>query len=108
MADKNNGFRNVVNKQESVSHITGQVRSYANFESIFVDPRNVDVWLPPSYDESSTKRYPVLYMHDGQNLFEPGHSFTNQEWKEEEMMTKLIEENRIREAPSKTTRITHW
>ena len=98
MVDKNNGFRNVVNKQESVSHITGQVRSYANFESIFVDPRNVDIWFPPSYDESSTSKFPVIYMHDGQNLFEPGHSFTNQEWEVDEMMTKLIKENKIREA----------
>lgn len=39
-----------------------------------------------------------MYMHDGQNLFVPGHSFTNQEWEVDEMMTKLIKENRIRDA----------
>jgi predicted alpha/beta superfamily hydrolase len=98
MTDKNIEFRYVVKKQESGSHITGHVRSYTNFKSNFVEPRNVDIWFPPSYADSSTKKFPILYMHDGQNLFEPGHSFTNQEWEVDEMMTKLIKENKIREA----------
>jgi predicted alpha/beta superfamily hydrolase len=98
MTDKNKEFHNAVQKQESASHITGQVKSYPNFKSKFVEPRNVDIWFPPSYDDSITKKYPVLYMHDGQNLFEPGHSFTNQEWEVDETMTKLIEEEKIREA----------
>ncbi len=85
-------------KEKMVSHITGAMKRYANFESKFVEPRNVDIWFPPSYGESSAKRYPVLYMHDGQSLFEPGHTFTNQEWQVDEMMTKLIEENRTRQA----------
>ncbi|MBI4865411.1 MAG: hypothetical protein HY816_00525 [Candidatus Wallbacteria bacterium] len=37
--------------------------------------RSVRVYLPPGYDDSSTLRYPVLYMHDGQNLFRPGGPF---------------------------------
>ena len=65
---------------------------------MFVGPRNVDIWLPPSYDESGTRKFPVLYMHDGQSLFEPGHSFTNQAWQVDEMMTKLIKKTKIREA----------
>ncbi|MEO6486852.1 MAG: alpha/beta hydrolase-fold protein, partial [Thermoanaerobaculia bacterium] len=31
--------------------------------------RDVTVYLPPGYDERPDRRYPVLYMHDGQNLF---------------------------------------
>ena len=88
----------VTEEQESASHITGSVKRYADFESRFVEPRNLDIWFPPSYGESSTKRYPVLYMHDGQSLFEPGHAFTLEEWEVDEMMTRLIRENRIREA----------
>jgi predicted alpha/beta superfamily hydrolase len=98
MTDKNIEFRYPAKKQESGSHITGCVKSFANFKSNFVEPRHIDIWFPPSYDGSSARKYPVLYMHDGQNLFEPGHSFTNQEWEVDETMTKLVEENKIREA----------
>jgi predicted alpha/beta superfamily hydrolase len=89
---------NVTEEQERDSHITGSVARYASFQSKFVEPRNLDIWLPPSYGESTGKRYPALYMHDGQSLFEPGHAFTAEEWEVDEMMTKLIKENRIREA----------
>ncbi|HUP44981.1 MAG TPA: alpha/beta hydrolase-fold protein [Thermoanaerobaculia bacterium] len=37
--------------------------------------REVVVYLPPGYDEREERRYPVLYMHDGQNLFEPERAF---------------------------------
>jgi predicted alpha/beta superfamily hydrolase len=49
--------------------------------------RVVRVYLPPSY-ETSTKRYPVLYMHDGQNLFDDATSFVG-EWGVDEMMNEL-------------------
>jgi predicted alpha/beta superfamily hydrolase len=49
--------------------------------------RIVRVYLPPSY-ESSTQRYPVLYMHDGQNLFDDATSFIG-EWGVDEMMNEL-------------------
>ena len=49
--------------------------------------RTVRLYLPPSY-ESTTKRYPVLYMHDGQNLFDDATSFIG-EWGVDEMMNEL-------------------
>ena len=49
--------------------------------------RVVRVYLPPSY-ESTSKRYPVLYMHDGQNLFDDATSFIG-EWGVDEMMNEL-------------------
>ena len=42
-------------------------------------PRRVTVWLPPGYDSSST-RHRVLYMHDGQNLFDPADAYGGQTW----------------------------
>lgn len=39
------------------------------------DPRNIIVYVPPGYDEHSDHLYPVLYLHDGQNLFDPATSF---------------------------------
>ena len=58
--------------------------------------RDVLVWLPPGYDDpaNAEKRYPILYLHDGQNVFEklphvPG------EWKADEAATRLIAEGSI-------------
>ncbi len=78
---------------------TGTVESYQDFPSAHVAARNVDVWLPPGYAAHPRKRYPVLYMHDGQNLFDPTLSFyTQTDWGVDEAMTKLIAEGRAREA----------
>lgn len=49
--------------------------------------RDVLVYLPPSYGRSD-RRYPVLYMHDGQNLFDPATSFAG-EWGVDETMEQL-------------------
>jgi predicted alpha/beta superfamily hydrolase len=60
--------------------------------------RNVVVYLPPSYARSR-KRYHVLYMHDGQNLFDRGTSFAGAEWQVDETMEALAGEgNEGREA----------
>lgn len=46
----------------------------------FIDPRHVDIWLPPEYHTQPDRRFPVLYMHDGQNLFFPEESFSGVDW----------------------------
>lgn len=53
--------------------------------------RRVSVLLPATYEESS-KRYPVLYMHDGQNLFDASEAFGGVEWGVDETMATLAEE----------------
>ena len=60
-------------------------------------PRDIIVWLPPSYDSALKQKYPVVYMHDGQNLFDPYTSYTGIDWEADETATRLIEEERIRE-----------
>ena len=69
-----------------------QLRRHKQFHSEFLDhDRDVLVWLPPGY-ERSADRYPVLYMHDGQNLFEPDTAFQKGEhWRLGETSTELIE-----------------
>ncbi len=47
--------------------IAGTREHFENFYSKYVAFRNVDVWFPPGY-EHRDDRYPVLYMHDGQNI----------------------------------------
>jgi predicted alpha/beta superfamily hydrolase len=78
--------------------VTGTVLRYPAFHSTHVAARNVDVWLPPSYGKDPAQRYPVLYMHDGQNLFDPATSYGNVDWAVDEAMTSLVEKGAVREA----------
>lgn len=77
---------------------TGSTESWQRMPSRHVGARDVDVWLPPSYGKDPDKRYPVLYMHDGQNLFDPALSYTGVDWDIDGAMTRLIEAGEIREA----------
>ncbi|MCX6120999.1 MAG: alpha/beta hydrolase-fold protein [Ignavibacteriales bacterium] len=52
--------------------------------------RDVIVWLPPSYEKQKSKRYPVLYMHDGQNIIDPRTSFIGYDWHVDEVADSLI------------------
>src|SRR5438270_6833721 len=72
--------------------VTGELRRHDHFPSQLVSARNVRVWLPPGYDTDHTERYPVLYAHDGQNLFDPKTSFLGIDWRVDEALTKLIQE----------------
>ena len=56
--------------------------------------RPLYVWLPPSYHRTPTQRYPVLYMHDAQNLFDAALAFNGTEWRVDETMTALAAEGR--------------
>lgn len=79
--------------------VTGTVERLTPLDSKFVDRRAVDVWLPPSYFtmEGRERRHPVLYVHDGQNVFDPAASFIGVDWGIDETMTRLIGERRIPE-----------
>jgi predicted alpha/beta superfamily hydrolase len=63
---------------------------------IFGNTRLVRVWLPPDYDGWGATRYPVLYLNDGQNLFDPATAFGGVHWQVGETATRLIAEQRIR------------
>ncbi len=57
--------------------------------------RDIFVWLPPEYNELTGERYPVLYMHDGQNLFDNVLAFGD-EWGVDEVSTELAEKENLR------------
>ena len=78
--------------------VTGTVRFHGTFPSVHVAARHVEVWLPPGYERDSSSRYPVLYMHDGQNAFNPATSFAGVDWAVDETMTRLVAERRVRPA----------
>ncbi len=64
-------------------------------KSKYADPRRVVVWLPPGYSEHGTK-YAVLYMHDGQNLFDKATAGYGMEWEVDEHLSQLIAEGKVR------------
>ncbi len=70
---------------------------HAAFSSRFLDrPRDLVVYLPPGYDDEPGRRYPVLYMHDGQNLFDGDTAYVRgQYWRLGEMADMLIAEGRV-------------
>src|ERR1039457_2942176 len=63
---------------------------------IFGNTRWLRVWLPPDYDGWGAVRYPVLYLNDGQNLFDPATAFAGVPWQVGETATRLIAEQKIR------------
>lgn len=65
--------------------------------SAFIGPRDIKIWLPPGYKDSHA-RYPVVYMHDGQNLFERGYSYTGDSWELDDAMNRLISSGEIEPA----------
>ncbi|MEM1009688.1 MAG: alpha/beta hydrolase-fold protein, partial [Myxococcota bacterium] len=60
-----------------------------------IQPRDVLVWLPPNYQAQTQQRYPVLYMHDGQNLFDPTTSYVGIDWEIDQCIQQLTTEQRI-------------
>ena len=62
---------------------------HSDVASAHIAARNVDVYLPEGYDPSGSTRYPVLYMHDGQNLFSTETAYGGVEWRIDEVMDSL-------------------
>ncbi len=76
--------------------VTGTVRYHEAFPSRYLRrPRTLAVWLPPGYQSHTGARYPVLYAHDGQNLFDPRTAFAGVEWQLDETADRLIRQKRI-------------
>lgn len=76
--------------------LTGEFRYHENFSAIFLDnQRTLIVYLPPAYDSATERRYPVLYLHDGQNVFDTATAFLGQEWQVDETAQQLIEAGEI-------------
>ena len=75
--------------------LTGDIRRHAAFPSrLLANQRDVLVYLPPGYARSR-RRYPVLYLHDGQNVFDAATSFAGVEWNVDETAQRLIGEQAI-------------
>ena len=75
--------------------ITGTVKYHRNFQGNGIKPRDIIVWLPPGYVSDTNKNYPVLYMHDGQNIVDPTTSAFQVDWQLDEAADSLIHEGLI-------------
>src|ERR1700682_4573733 len=70
-----------------------RLKVHRGFRSrILPDKRDLIVYLPPGYEADAVHRYPVLYLHDGQNLFDPATSFIKgRTWQVREAADAAIE-----------------
>lgn len=75
--------------------MNGKVHVHDSFPSRWVDSRTIWVWLPSGY--TPEMKYAVLYMHDGQMLFDSTLTWTGQEWQVDETMSRLLLEKKIKE-----------
>jgi enterochelin esterase-like enzyme len=71
----------------------GTLEIHHDFSSKFVSDRHIYVWLPDAYEQGGS--FPVLYMHDGQMLWDSTTSWNKQEWGIDETMQKLIDQKII-------------
>lgn len=75
--------------------VSGNLRLHELRSRIFRNTRLLRVWLPPDYDASVATRYPVLYLNDGQNLFDPATAFAGVDWRVGETAGRLIAKGKI-------------
>ena len=76
---------------------TGDLRIHEFPSRVFRNTRYLRVWLPPGYDDAGNagRHYPVLYLNDGQNLFESSTAFAGVEWQVDETADRLIREGAV-------------
>jgi enterochelin esterase-like enzyme len=80
-------WKDVIHSVEG--QITGTVAYHRQLQGEGLRPRDVLVWLPPSYETAPDRRFPVLYMHDGQNIVDPATSYTGIDWQVDEAVDSL-------------------
>jgi predicted alpha/beta superfamily hydrolase len=80
---------------EDAKLAAGKLLRVEDFPSEYIMPRPVDIWLPEDYSED--KKYNVLYMHDGQMLFDSTTTWNKQEWKVDEWASKLMSEGKTKD-----------
>lgn len=84
-------WKTFLKRSKPESRITGTVAYHRQLSGEGLNhKRDIIVWLPPSYEQNRSKRYPVLYMHDGQNIFDPATAFTGYDWRVDEVADSLI------------------
>ncbi len=76
-------------------HIVGKVHYLGHLQGDGIQDREVIVWLPTQYLENPKKKFPVLYMHDGQNTVDPNTAFMHSDWQMDDTIEQLAAGGRI-------------
>nr|WP_320120261.1 alpha/beta hydrolase-fold protein [uncultured Marinifilum sp.] len=85
-----------VNAQNEIPNVvSGKIERVENFKSEFVTARNVDIWLPEGY--CLENKYSVLYMHDGQMLYDAEKSWNKQAWDVDDVASKLRKSGKLKD-----------
>src|ERR1700744_3692061 len=77
------------------STVVGNLQLQKIDSTVLKQTRTLRIWLPPGYDADANAHFDVLYMHDGQNLFDRKTSAFGHEWEVDETLTKLINDKTI-------------
>ena len=80
-------------KAQVIQVSSGSLQRFSDFKSQFVSARNIDVWLPNGY--SPQEKYSVLYMQDGQMLFDASTTWNKQAWEVDEVAGNLLTKKNI-------------
>jgi predicted alpha/beta superfamily hydrolase len=82
---------------EDSPDLAGELRLHELQSRIFRNTRMLRVWLPPGYSapENQSRHYPVFYLNDGQNLFDPATAYIGVDWQVDEAADRLIRDGRI-------------
>ena len=88
----------VAEEAASASQTPAELVDLMDFESEYVQPRRITIYLPAGYGSDDSASYPVIYAHDGQNLFMPGPSYGGTEWQLDEAADKLFAAGTVRPA----------
>lgn len=73
----------------------GRIERMSLYSPEMGDTITIDTWLPPMYDAAVVERYPVIYMHDGQNLYDAGTTWNHQSWEMDSVMCGLLSAGEI-------------
>jgi predicted alpha/beta superfamily hydrolase len=88
-----------INQENSWSggSAAGALQLHELKSNVFGNTRMLRVWVPPGYDapENAGRHYPVMYLNDGQNLFDPATAFGGVDWQVDETAERLIGEGSI-------------
>ena len=89
------GFSYVATAQTLPAVSAGAIKRIENFPSQYVEARNIDIWLPEDYD--AALKYNVVYMHDGQMLFDSNTTWNHQTWDVDDVAAKLMKAETVQD-----------
>lgn len=82
---------------EDSPDLAGELRLHEFQSRIFRNTRMLRVWLPPGYSapENEARHYPIFYLNDGQNLFDPATAYIGVDWRADQAADRLIREGKV-------------